>query len=57
MKRPWLVLSGAFALAAWEKSVKGNYNMPIGQSPGIVATLGDKTFSLDHPASFRLVDE
>ena len=51
MRRTWLVLAGALALAACGKSVKGTYNMVNGPSPGIVATFGDKTFSLSSGAS------
>jgi hypothetical protein len=51
MKRTWLVLAGAFALAACGKSVKGTYNMVNGPVPGVVATFGDKTFSLSSGAS------
>lgn len=51
MKRTWLVLAGAFALVACGKSVKGTYNMVNGPVPGVVATFGDKTFSLSSGAS------
>ncbi len=51
MRRTWLVLAGALALAACGKSVKGTYNMVNEPSPGVVATFGDKTFSLSSGAS------
>ncbi|MEG3178819.1 hypothetical protein U1872_21530 [Sphingomonas sp. RB3P16] len=51
MQRTWLVLAGALAPAACGKSVKGTYNMVNGPSPGVVATFGDKTFSLFSGAS------
>ena len=51
MKRLWLVLAGAMALTACGKSVKGTYNMVNAPVPGVVATFGDKTFSLSSGAS------
>lgn len=51
MKRAWLVLAGAMALVSCAKSVKGTYNMVNGPVPGVVATFGDKTFSLSSGAS------
>ena len=46
MRRLWLVLAGAMALTACGKSVKGTYNVVNAPVPGVVATFGDKTFSL-----------
>lgn len=46
MRRSWMVLGAALALVACGKSVKGTYNMVNGPIQGVVATFGDKTFSL-----------
>ena len=51
MRRSWMLLGAALALAACGKSVKGTYNMVDGPVPGVVATFGDKTFSLSSGAS------
>lgn len=51
MRRSWMVLGAALALAACGKSVKGTYNMVNGPIPGVVATFGDKTFTLSSGAN------
>ncbi len=51
MKRLLLALAGAMTLAACGKSVKGTYNMVNAPVSGVVATFGDKTFSLSSGAS------
>lgn len=51
MRRSWLMLAGALALVGCGKSVKGTYNLENGPVSGVVATFGDKTFSLSSGAS------
>ena len=51
MRNAMLAIIGAFALAGCSKSVEGTYNMVNGPVPGVVATFGDKTFSLSSGAS------
>ena len=46
-----MVLGAALALAACGKSVRGTYNMVNGPIPGVVATFGDKTFTLSSGAN------
>jgi hypothetical protein len=51
MRNAMLAIIGAFALAGCSNSVEGTYNMVNGPVPGVVATFGDKTFSLSSGAS------
>lgn len=51
MRNAMLAIIGAFALAGCSKSIEGTYNMVNGPVAGVVATFGDKTFSLSSGAS------
>ncbi|WP_206245769.1 hypothetical protein [Novosphingobium terrae] len=51
MRKAWLVMVSALALAGCHRSVQGTYNMVNGPAQGVVATFGEKTFSLSTGAS------